>query len=131
MTTYYQFLGVNKDASSEEIRKAYKRLAKIYHPDRRGGNEDAFKLLSEAYRVLNDDNLRKQYDKENDYDTTTTDDPSSTFSEKSNHHHADFTADKRDTNYTSDGLIDIQNIFFAFIIGAFFWVLLIYHTFHS
>ncbi len=61
---YYDILGVDKDASSEEIKKAYRRLAKKYHPDlnRDGGSEDKFKRISEAYEVLSDSNKRAQYD---------------------------------------------------------------------
>ncbi len=61
---YYEILGINKDASKEEIKKAYKRLAKQYHPDlnKEKGSEEKFKELSEAYAVLNDDNKRNIYD---------------------------------------------------------------------
>jgi len=62
---YYKILGVAKSASPEEIKKAYRKLALKYHPDRNKGNksaEAAFKDLNEAYAVLRDPEKRKQYD---------------------------------------------------------------------
>ncbi len=62
---YYKILGVNKSASAEEIKKAYRKLAMKYHPDRNKGNKEAeakFKEMSEAYAVLSDEEKRKQYD---------------------------------------------------------------------
>jgi len=62
---YYQTLGVSKDASEEEIKKSYRRLAKRYHPDVNKGDksaEEKFKEISEAYETLSDKEKRKQYD---------------------------------------------------------------------
>ena len=59
---YYKILGVNKDASEEEIKKAFRKLAHVYHPDKSGGNEAKFKEASEAYAVLSDKKKRAQYD---------------------------------------------------------------------
>jgi curved DNA-binding protein len=62
---YYQVLGVKKDASKEEIRKAYRKLAMKYHPDHTKGDkaaEERFKKISEAYAVLSDEKKRKEYD---------------------------------------------------------------------
>ncbi len=49
---YYKVLGVDKGASEEEIKKAYRKLAHVYHPDKSGGNEQKFKEINEAYQVL-------------------------------------------------------------------------------
>ncbi|MFQ5823807.1 MAG: molecular chaperone DnaJ [bacterium] len=62
---YYDVLGVKEDASSEEIKKTYRKLAKEYHPDTQPGNkmaEERFKEISEAYSVLSDPKKRQQYD---------------------------------------------------------------------
>jgi DnaJ-class molecular chaperone len=61
----YKVLGVDKTASASEIKKAYRKLAKQYHPDSTGGDkakEARFKEISAAYEVLGDDTKRKQYD---------------------------------------------------------------------
>lgn len=62
---YYDILGVSKDASKEEIRKAYKKLAKKYHPDinKEEGAAEKFKEINEAASVLGDDQKRSQYDR--------------------------------------------------------------------
>jgi len=62
---YYEVLGVNKDSSTQDIKKAYRKLAMKYHPDRNKGDKEAeekFKKISEAYAVLSDPEKRKQYD---------------------------------------------------------------------
>src|SRR6056297_967952 len=62
---YYDILGVDKDASQKEIKKAYRKLAKKYHPDMNDGDEkasDKFKEISEAYEILSDPDKRKRYD---------------------------------------------------------------------
>ena len=64
-TDYYKILGVNKTASKNEIKKAYRKLAMKYHPDHTKGDksaEETFKKISEAYAVLSDKEKRKQYD---------------------------------------------------------------------
>ena len=62
---YYELLGVSKTATDDEMKKAYRKLAKKYHPDKNPGNKEAeekFKLISEAYAVLSNPEKKKQYD---------------------------------------------------------------------
>src|SRR5437660_5423711 len=62
---YYETLGVKKDASEEDVKKAYRKLARQYHPDRNPGDKGAearFKEVQEAYDVLSDKQKRAQYD---------------------------------------------------------------------
>ncbi|HFC36167.1 MAG TPA: molecular chaperone DnaJ [Candidatus Moranbacteria bacterium] len=62
MADFYKILGVDKNASDEEIKRAYRKLAHKYHPDKAGGDEEKFKEINEAYQVLSDKNKRAQYD---------------------------------------------------------------------
>jgi molecular chaperone DnaJ len=65
MSDYYQTLGVPKNASQDEIKKAFRKLARDYHPDKHPGDkasEEKFKEVSEAYETLSDGDKRKQYD---------------------------------------------------------------------
>ncbi len=59
---YYDILGVSRNASEEEIKKAYRRLAHQHHPDKEGGDAEKFKEINEAYEVLKDKDKRAQYD---------------------------------------------------------------------
>ena len=59
---YYEVLGVKKDASADEIKKAFRRLAIQHHPDKEGGDEAKFKEINEAYDVLKDGQKRQRYD---------------------------------------------------------------------
>lgn len=67
---YYDILGVSREATFSDIKQAYRKLARQYHPDLNPGDqvaEDKFKLLSEAYTVLSDDEKRAQYEKFSEY----------------------------------------------------------------
>jgi len=59
---YYEILGVSKSASDDEIKKAFRKLAVKYHPDKEGGDETKFKEANEAYEVLKDKQKRQRYD---------------------------------------------------------------------
>lgn len=62
---YYEVLGVNKGASEDEIKRAYKKMARKYHPDLNPDNKEAeekFKEVNEAYEVLSDANKKARYD---------------------------------------------------------------------
>lgn len=61
MEDYYEILGVPRNASHDDIKKAYRRLAHEFHPDR-GGDERKFKEINEAYQILGNEGKRKQYD---------------------------------------------------------------------
>ena len=63
---YYSTLGVPKNADTQSIKKAYKKLASKHHPDK-GGDEAQFKLVSEAYEILSDPQKRQQYDQPNPF----------------------------------------------------------------
>jgi len=60
---YYKILGVEKGASKDELKKAFRRLAHEHHPDKKTGNEAKFKEINEAYQTLSDDTKRAQYDR--------------------------------------------------------------------
>ncbi|MFN5514639.1 MAG: DnaJ domain-containing protein, partial [Cyanobacteriota bacterium] len=62
---YYDTLGVARDANKEDIKRAYRRLARKYHPDvnREPGAEEKFKEINRAYEVLSEDEMRARYDR--------------------------------------------------------------------
>ena len=65
MIDYYKILGVSATATEEEIKKAYRELAKKWHPDKNNGNEtEMFKNITEAYNILSDERKKEEYDNE-------------------------------------------------------------------
>jgi DnaJ-class molecular chaperone len=67
MKNYYQVLGIDKGANQEEIKRAFRRMASLYHPDHNPQNpkeaEEKFKEINQAYEVLSDEARRRQYDR--------------------------------------------------------------------
>lgn len=66
MVNYYEILGVNKDVNNYELKKAYRKLAKMYHPDTNNNenSDEIFKLINNAYEILSNEVTRKNYDYE-------------------------------------------------------------------
>lgn len=62
MKDYYEILGLQKGASKDEVKKAFRKLAAEYHPDKATGNEEKYKEITEAYAVLGDDKKKAEYD---------------------------------------------------------------------
>ena len=106
---YYLILGINKDASDEDIKKSYKKLALQYHPDKNQGNEEAtekFKEIAEAYSILSNKEKRHHYDMMGDVDGHFgTEDPFSVFNSIFQQHMGQF----MNMRYEKD--INIGNIF--------------------
>ena len=70
MKNYYQSLGIKREASPNEIKKSYRKLAQKFHPDRNDSDdffEERFKDIQEAYEVLNNVSKKESYDKDYDY----------------------------------------------------------------
>ncbi|MFA5996726.1 MAG: DnaJ domain-containing protein, partial [Candidatus Paceibacterota bacterium] len=59
---YYSTLGVDKKATQDDIKKAFRKLAHKYHPDKGGTDESKFKEITEAYSILSDEKKRREYD---------------------------------------------------------------------
>jgi molecular chaperone DnaJ len=62
MKDYYEILGIERSASHDDVKRAFRKLAAKYHPDKKGGDEAKFKEISEAYAVLGDEKKRSEYD---------------------------------------------------------------------
>ena len=68
MANYYEILNITSNATKQEIKKAFKKLALIYHPDRNKGFEEKFKRINEAYQTLSNDTKKRIYDQQLDYE---------------------------------------------------------------
>ena len=62
MNNYYEILGVSKDATQDDIKKAYRKLAIQYHPDKNPDGDEKFKQIAEAYDIIGDESKRRDYD---------------------------------------------------------------------
>lgn len=85
---YYKILGVTKGADDATIKKAFRKLAKQYHPDTNGGNAEAakkFQEINEAYSVLSDEEKRKAYDEDKGEQQNTSSNASSSAAKKTTH----------------------------------------------
>jgi curved DNA-binding protein CbpA len=121
MSEYYKILDISQNATIEEIKYAYRKLAKLYHPDRNKGNDEKFKRLSEAYSTLINPKTRKEYDQECEES-----DSDNFYESRKNEYkgyRSDFTADVRYKNQPHDdeleeSLLTINDFYFAFVAGA-------------
>jgi len=84
---YYKVLGVNKGASDEDIKKAYRALSKKYHPDVNPNGEDKFKEIAEAYDVLSDTTKKNKYNNDDGFDFSNYSDFFNTFYNSHDRHH--------------------------------------------
>ncbi len=87
---YYEILGLSSKATSDDIKKAYRELAKKYHPDinKSSTSEELFKLISEAYEVLSDGARRKEYDLYRKFETGEAEEPGASTPASVNNTHA-------------------------------------------
>lgn len=106
MADYYELLGVPPEATADDIKKAYKKRALEWHPDRPTGSAEKFKQLVDAYNVLNDPEARKNYDRRRNSNPATF---ASKFSQVASA--ASTTAKKVVTDFVDDGLFDTLDKF--------------------
>ncbi|WP_432665116.1 DnaJ domain-containing protein [Wukongibacter baidiensis] len=107
MKNLYEILGVSKDANDSEIKKAYRQMAKKYHPDLNKGDktaEEKFKEAADAYQVLSNADLREEYDKRLSNDNRT----------NNNKKQDRYQSSKRDTNFNFNNISREFEDFFGF-----------------
>jgi len=113
MSDYYQILGISKNASDDEIRKAYRKLAIKWHPDKNPNNQaeatEKFKSIAEAYEVLSDPTKRNEYDHKDDFPNGTFSRSSSSGSTGRSQNHSQFQRGA----FSDQRAFDIFNSFFA------------------
>ena len=107
---YYEVLEINVDASEDDIKVSFRRLAKKYHPDAKTGSETKFKLISEAYTILSNPNERRRYDSRLLYDNRKSSPSSRTHTRQ--YRASNFTFNVDDMHESLDNMNDIINIFF-------------------
>jgi DnaJ family protein A protein 2 len=115
---YYEELEITKEASLEEIKKSYRRLALLHHPDR-GGDTEKFKKISQAYEVLSDNQKRQNYDingtEEEDLNAFSNIDPSEIFSMFFGRGFKDIVMElrgpKKSPNVTNDLFVSLEHIY--------------------
>lgn len=102
----YEILGVNKDATDEDIKMSFRKLAQKYHPDREGGDEEKFKQIKHAYEILGDAEKRKRYDDTGDVGEDVTDYEASAIQTLRNYFNLAINQNKINImDYCSDALI--------------------------
>ncbi|MDP3956523.1 MAG: J domain-containing protein [bacterium] len=115
---YYKILGLEKNASEEQIKKAFRKLAHEHHPDKVGGNESKFKEINEAYQVLGSKEKRSAYDQFGTADFGADGNPFSGFGGFSSGSGQGPGWDFGNINFNSAGGVDVNDIFEAFFGGG-------------
>ena len=108
MKNYYKILGVKNSANKQEIKRAYRKLAIKYHPDK-GGSDEKFKEISEAYEILSNDNKRYKYDNNSILETYEGKNPFDLFDEIINKSDRIYMESKVNNIYDDSDLVDDYN----------------------
>lgn len=117
---FYTTLGVNRSATADEIKKAYRKLAMLYHPDKNPGNkasEEKFKEVSEAYETLSDTKKRQVYDQFGATGAAAGGPQNQGFYTGPNYEDFDFESYRGQNHYTTESAYDLFNDLFGDIIG--------------
>lgn len=120
MKNYYQILGVSKEADKNEIKKAYRILAKKYHPDKNKDDSDAikkFQEVSEAYSVIGDEKSRESYDKKLETFNDTPNNKSNGFSNNRNGYSKNADTKKSKSQSMSEEKFEDLNSYFQSFFG--------------